>query len=252
MAKFIVSIFRHRLYLQAQDAQFVHHRWHTVGHHAQVFATNHHTGGLRKKRQFFHRLVIPELVMAAIEIVVIQSVEVILLAVIERLEHKIELHTDARMIGVGTFAVANKEHIADERVQTVSDPDIVCRGLAVEERLYLALRIKRRLHLIHIVMGMVEEFLFHLVLPRAKDLLHHPVGDKGFGEKRFTERQPVTLYLIHRQWQCRRELPQQSMNGIGRYLPDTEEAEDMVDAVSVEILRHLTETVHPPFAMVFQ
>ena len=36
------------------------------------------------------------------------------------------------------------------------------------------------------------------------------------------------------------------MYGIHRNLPDAEETENMVDAVSVEVFRHLAETCFPP------
>ena len=60
---------------------------------------------------------IPELVVAAIEIVVVQAVEVILVCVVERLIDIIELHGDAGMELIGILSVAYEEHIADERIE---------------------------------------------------------------------------------------------------------------------------------------
>ena len=50
MAEAYVAVFGHRLYLETEDAQFVHHPWHTVGHHAEVFGAYEHAGGLGEQR----------------------------------------------------------------------------------------------------------------------------------------------------------------------------------------------------------
>ena len=78
MTESYLVVLRHRLNLQAEDAQLVHHPWHTVGHHTEVFGTNEHSCCLCQSRQFLHCLIVPELVVATIEIVVVQSVEEIL------------------------------------------------------------------------------------------------------------------------------------------------------------------------------
>ena len=46
------------------------------------------------------------------------------------------------------------------------------------------------------------------------------------------------------------ELSEQTVNGIDWNLPDTEESEDMVDAVSVEEFGHILEPAYPPQASV--
>src|SRR5574344_216438 len=79
---------RHRLYLKTEDAQLVHHPWHAVGHHTKVFGTYEHTCGLSELRHLLHSLLIPELVVAAIEIIVVEAVEVILVVVPQLLVDK--------------------------------------------------------------------------------------------------------------------------------------------------------------------
>ena len=81
----------HALEFQTQYFQLVHYTRHTVWHHTEVFGTNQHAGSLNQFRQLFHRLLIPELVVAAIEIVVVKAVERSLVIIIERLVDKVEL-----------------------------------------------------------------------------------------------------------------------------------------------------------------
>ena len=81
----------HALEFQTQYLQLVHYPRHTVWHHTEVFGTNQHAGSLNQFRQLFHRLLIPELVVAAIEIVVVKAVERCLVIIIERLVDKVKL-----------------------------------------------------------------------------------------------------------------------------------------------------------------
>ena len=97
MTKLNRWILWHALELQAQNLQLVHHPWHTIRYHTQVFGTNQHTGSLNQLRQLLHRLAIPELVVSAIEVVVIKTIECCLVNIIERLVDKVELCRDTWM-----------------------------------------------------------------------------------------------------------------------------------------------------------
>src|ERR1044071_8435001 len=44
MKEFLVYIFRHALYLKAENAHIFHILWHTMWHHPQVFAAYEHIG----------------------------------------------------------------------------------------------------------------------------------------------------------------------------------------------------------------
>ena len=107
-------ILGHRLDLQGEDTQFVHHPGHTVGHHAEVFSTDEHSGGLCQLRQFLHRLRVPELVVAMIEVVVVETVEAILLTVVELVVAFLILYGDTRMPAVVALMVY-EEQILPER-----------------------------------------------------------------------------------------------------------------------------------------
>ena len=75
------SVFRHRLKFEGKDAQLIHHPLNTIGHHAQVFSADEHTGSLHKTRQFLHGLPIPEMIVPTIEIIIIEAVEGIFIVV---------------------------------------------------------------------------------------------------------------------------------------------------------------------------
>ena len=106
--------------------------------------------------------------------------------------------------------------------------------------------VERFFHLPHILILQVEEHRLHHSRFLAKHLVEHPVADIRFGEEVFLEVKTIGLYLLACHGEGRGELPQQAVNGMDGYLPDTEETEHVVDAVSIKILGHLSEAFHPP------
>ena len=60
-----------------------------------------------------HCLLIPELVVAAIEVVVVEAVEVILVVVPQLLVDEVELNSNAWVELVRVLVVAQEEHITD-------------------------------------------------------------------------------------------------------------------------------------------
>ena len=118
LAKTCRRILGHGLDLQRENAQFVHHPGHAVGHHTQVFCTNEHTGGLRQLGQFLHRLRVPELVVAMIEVVIVETVEAVLLTIVQLVVAFLVLYGDTRMPAVIALVVY-KEQVVPER-HTVS------------------------------------------------------------------------------------------------------------------------------------
>ena len=118
LAKTCCRVLGHRLNLQRKNTQFVHHPGHAVGHHTQVFCTNEHTGGLRQLGQFLHRLRVPELVVAMIEVVIVETVEAVLLTIVQLVVAFLVLYGDTRMPAVIALVVY-KEQVVPER-HTVS------------------------------------------------------------------------------------------------------------------------------------
>ena len=250
IAELNARILRHRLQFETQNAQLLHNPLHAVGHHAQVFCAYQHTGSLHQNRQLLHRLAIPEIVVAAIIVVVIESVERSLVAVPQRLVHEVELRRDARVEEVGVLAVAYEEHVVNQRVESVAQPHVLLRRLALERSLNLALRVVFGLERVDVVVLVVEISLDNLLGMFAEHALHYPVGNERRCEEMLLEVETIALYLVARHGECRLELSEQSAYAVGRYSPYTEESEHMVDAVSVEILSHVLEAAHPPLASV--
>ena len=101
----------HTLYLERENAQLIHNGRYTSGNHTEVFATDEHIGTVYQGRKFLHRLAIPEVIVAMIVEVVMQSIEGLTLVLGERLE-RLGLETiDAGMIATGLVGVLNEEHI---------------------------------------------------------------------------------------------------------------------------------------------
>ena len=97
MTKTHVRIFWHTLKLKAKDAQLVDYPWHTVGHHTQIFCANQHSCSIDKLRKLSHCLAIPEMVIASVEVIVVELIEDLLVAIVETLIDKVELNRYARM-----------------------------------------------------------------------------------------------------------------------------------------------------------
>ena len=147
--------------------------------------------------------------------------------------------------------VSYKEHVADERVESVAYPDVKVAVLTGKESLHLALRVNLRAHLIASVVRGQQIFLAHLGGMFLKHTVEHP-GDERCCEQFLLPVQSVALYFGGRHAQRRLELTQQSVHRIDGYLPYTEESQHVVYAVSVEELGHVLEPAHPPAAVVFQ
>jgi hypothetical protein len=77
----------------------------------------------------------------------------------------------------------------------------------------------------------------------AKKSLYQAVVDEGLGEQFLAEGQPKPSYLLSRQRQGWREMAQKAIDGILWYFPDAEEAQHMVYAQGIEVLRHMVEAV---------
>ena len=178
MSVVVVRILWHSLNFEAEDAEVVHRPRHTVGHHSQILAAYQHTRCLCQHRKFLHRLAIPELIVAAVEIVVIQSVEGIFLVPYKRLVHKVELCRDARMIQILILMVANKQHVANQRIESVSYPDALIVGLALEGFFYLSLCVVLIAHTIQIVVTRLDVLCLYFINVFAKYFVENPVGNE--------------------------------------------------------------------------
>ena len=193
---------------------------------------------------------IPELVVTPVIVVVIQAVEGLLVVVPQGLIDKVVLNGNARMELIRVLPVADKQNIAHQRIQSVADVQLVAVSHALERGFYLSLSVKLFFQFVDVIVLMIQVLLAHTVSVLSEYAIYHPVGDKRCGEQLLLEAQPITLYLLAAHSQRRRELAQQSIHCIDGNFPDAEEAQHMVDAICVEVLRHLPEPAHPPLAAV--
>ena len=190
--------------------------------------------------------------MAAVEVVIVKAVEHNLITIIERLVDEIELRRDTWMEEFRILAVTNEENIAYQGIQAVTQPDFLLICYISEESFYLALGIYLWLHLITLIVETVEIFLLHLVSTLMEHTVQDPVGDERTGKAILLEVQAVALNLLTGHAEGWSKLSEQTMYAIYRNFPDTEEAEHVVDTVSIKVLRHIQESAGPPLATVLQ
>ena len=164
--------------------------------------------------------------------------------------------------------VAEEEHVAYERVQTVTHVVVplylvliflllslvgssvsllaAFRAPVREVSLDLALSVELRAHAVVLTVLRLNVMVTHELRTVAEHTVEHPVGDERSGEQLFLPVQSVALDLLACHAERRLELSEQSVDGILRNLPYTEEAEHMVNAVSIEELSHILEAANPP------
>ena len=246
VSELLAGVLRHALYLEREDAQLVHYPRHAGRNHAEVFAADEHAGGLRQLREFLHGLLSPEIVVAVVVVLVVQAVEGGFLPVVQRAVDVVVLHANAWMVFRGVVTVGHEQDVADEGVKAVAYPDAVVVGFAVEVGFHLALCVELGTHTVDFPrVGGFDEGLLHVVGVRAEHLSEEVLVDVGFQELG-TEAEAVALDFFTRHGQGRDELSQQAVDGVHRDFPDAEEAQNVVDAVGVEVFGHFAETLHPP------
>ena len=86
----------------------------------------------------------------------------------------------------------------------------------------------------------------HFVGQLAEQFAEHPVVGRGNGEASPGRIEAHAAQFVGGVGQSGIEIAQQAVNGMYGNLPDAEEAEDMVDAESVEIFGHLRHAGLPP------
>ena len=154
---------------------------------------------------------------------------------------------DAR-VGMITY----KEYIADQGIQAITQPKFLLICCISKESLYLALGIYLRLHLITLVIQTVEILLLYLAGTLMEHTIQYPIGNERTGKTVFLEVQTIAFNLFTAHGKRRCKLSEQSMYAMYRNLPDTEEAQYVVDAVSIKVSCHVLETAVPPLAAILQ
>ena len=97
--------------------QLVHDPGYAVGNHAEVFGADEHFGGIAEHGKFLHGFFVPELVVAAIEVVIVQTVEVVFVVLPKGLVDGGLLHGYAWVVEIGVLVIAEEEYVAYEGIQ---------------------------------------------------------------------------------------------------------------------------------------
>ena len=248
VTKFVFRIFRHTLNFEREQLEFVHHPGHTVGHHSQVFTTRKHRSRFAKFWKFLHCAIIPELIVTFVEVVIVKTIESILLMLLQSFENQTLLSSNARMIHTMLFVIFHKKHIVDEREHTI------LQSLSIRQRLTFLVEISLHRTLCgifwterpNIIVTMFQEGLFHPFALFSKHAIKNILADERRSHKVFLEIKTETSYFLWRHRKRWRELTEQSLHTVTWNFPNAEESENVVNAISREILRHFCESAFPP------
>ena len=113
------------------------------------------------------------------------------------------LYGDTRMILIRILMVAEEEHIGDERIQTVTQPDFLFIRNTGESSLHLALGVVFLLHTIAAIVGRFQIFFLHFLSTLLEDTLESPVHDVRLQEEFILEMESISLNFFTGHWECR-------------------------------------------------
>src|SRR5579862_9698072 len=85
----------------------------------------------------------------------------------------------------------------------------------------------------------------------AENFLQHRIGDEGPGVAVVVECDATSAEFVNAHGDRRYKMSQDALDGISGNGPNTEKAEDMVNAKGIKIATHLRETAFPPRETVF-
>ncbi len=146
------------------------------------------------------------------------------------------------------IGVFDEEHIVDQAHEGVFHALVLIVLLLLGEICrHLGLRVDIGLQAVSAVDHIIQETLLRLGGVASEEIAEHPLHDQRIGvQVHVNPKIIVGAHLVGMERHRRIEDSEQAMDRVHRNLPYTEESEDMVDAVSVEILRHLAEARFPP------
>ena len=149
--------------------------------------------------------------------------------------------------------VFDEKHLVDKSHEGVAQLVVFLRFLLLGEIFgNLALGVKLVTQLVPAVAHVDKEAVFCLLGIFPEKVIEEIIHDKRGCLKVDIEPEIVVVaQLVGRIRERGIKDTEQTVKGIHRNLPYTEESEHMVDTVSVEILRHLAETRFPPCEAVF-
>ena len=176
---------------------------HTIGQHAQILGTTEHLCLTDGSLETMDGILAPEEVMALVEEVVVEPHIGILLLGSQRLIDGFLPGADTRMVHLRLSGILHKQHIADEPVESITDPEAVLIVSPLETGLYLPLGVVFRTEVIESVGTRHEEVVTHILGMDTKEAFQHAVVDERPRKEVTTERQTEVFYLVHRKRQGR-------------------------------------------------
>ena len=99
----------HTLDLEREDSEVRHHLRHCCRDHSEVLTACEHSCRIKECRKLLHGLVLPELIVATIEEVVIETVEGRTAICVQPLVALGSLRTDLRMVVTGLARILHEE-----------------------------------------------------------------------------------------------------------------------------------------------
>ena len=105
------------------------------------------------------------------------------------------------MVHLRLSGILKEEDVADQTVETITDPQTVLVTFPIESLSYLLLSIVFRLQVIETITAGDQEMFTDVWHMKSEESLEHTVVDKGSREEVLTEGQSEVFYLAlcHRQ-----------------------------------------------------
>ena len=146
--------------------------------------------------------------------------------------------------------VTNEKYITNQSIESITQPNVNIRGLTSKGFLNLSLCIICWTHLVSVTPYVFHILLSHLISVLTEDAVEYPIGNERLCEEFFLPVQTIAFNLLTAHTKRWSELSKQSVYRMDRNLPDTEEAEYVVNTISIKVLRHILEAVYPPLTAV--
>ena len=178
-----------------------------------------------------------------IEEVVVEAVEAPAFVVAQAAVLMGELGCDAGVVFAFLVGVFNEEDVVDEAEQTLADAVVLVSVFESAEVCgYFLLGVDELFEFVAVATAGGEGVLFGCLCVWAEEVGEHPFEDEG--ACLYFRVNPEVEFLtegVGGEGESGVEDAEQAMECIGGNLPDAEEAEHVVNAVSVEVFAHFAE-----------
>ena len=200
--------------------------------------------------------------MTAEEVIVVDTHDDLLLILIQLVEAVGLVDRDTWVQQFRMLLVADEQHFAMQIEQTVLEviQSVITQlvitlclrtsQLLIEVVLDLTLVVKFIFEPEDITIAGIEEVLFRIFRIKTECIAQEIRADIRLGHTVFVQLDTHIPQVLQRIWHCRAEVSAQAPDIGLAHLPYTEEAQDMVNTICIEIVLHLRETTTPPLVVV--